>query len=88
VPRGLVGNRGAFLVAQEMEVAGELTQAEAAFRTVKSDLSLRPIYHQKTERVESHLLVCFLSLALWRSLESLHLPKGSKLIQNVVEKIA
>ena len=125
----------------------QLTQAEAAFRTVKSDLGLRPIYHQKTERVEAHLLVCFLSLALWRSLEmwmrskglgssarklvaafstvrsmdvtvpvkraertitlrlrtvakpdpdvalllahlGLHLPKGSKLIQNVAEKIA
>mgnify|MGYP000129694268 CR=1 FL=1 len=125
----------------------QLTQAEAAFRTAKSDLGLRPIYHQKTDRVEAHLLVCFLSLALWRSLEmwmrskglgssarklvaafstirsmdvtvpvkraervvtlrlrtvakpdtdvalllahlGLHLPKGSKLVQNVVEKIA
>lgn len=124
----------------------QLVQAEAAFRTAKSDIGLRPIYHQKTERVEAHLLVCFLSLALWRSLEmwmrtkglgasarklvqavssvrsvdvtvpvqradteytlrlrtvvkpdpdvslllahlNLHLPKGSKLIQNVVEKI-
>jgi transposase len=125
----------------------QLTQAEAAFRTAKSDLGLRPIYHQKTDRVEAHLLICFLSLALWRSLElwmlgkdlgssarklvaafstirsmdvtvpvkraervhtlrlrtvakpdpdvalllahlGLHLPKGSKLVQNVVEKIA
>jgi transposase len=125
----------------------QLTQAEAAFRTAKSDIGLRPIYHQKTERVEAHLLICFLSLALWRSLEmwmqskglgcsarklvsafstirsmdvtvpvkrqqqkltlrlrtvakpdpdvaillahlGLHLPKGSKLVQNVVEKIA
>jgi transposase len=47
----------------------QLTQAEAAFRTAKSDLGLRPIYHQKTDRVEAHLLICFLSLALWRSLE-------------------
>jgi len=47
----------------------QLTQAEAAFRTAKSDLGLRPIYHHKTERVEAHLLVCFLSLAMWRSLE-------------------
>ncbi len=123
----------------------QLTQAEAAFRTAKSDLGLRPIYHQKTERVEAHLLVCFLSLSLWHSLEmwmrskglgssarkllsacatirsmdvtvpikraervvtlrlrtaakpdpdvalllahlGIHLPKGSKLVQNVVEK--
>ena len=47
----------------------QLTQAEAAFRTAKSDLGLRPIYHQKTERVEAHILVCFLALALWRTLE-------------------
>jgi transposase len=54
----------------------QLTQAEAAFRTAKSDLGLRPIYHQKTERVEAHLLVCFLSLALWRSLEMWMRAKG------------
>lgn len=47
----------------------QLSQAEAAFRTAKSDLSLRPIYHQKTERVQAHILVCFLALALWRTLE-------------------
>ena len=54
----------------------QLTQAEAAFRTAKSDIGLRPVYHQKTERVEAHLLVCFLSLALWRSLEMWMLGKG------------
>lgn len=47
----------------------QLTQAEDAFRISKSDLSLRPIFHQKTERVQAHILVCFLSLALWRTLE-------------------
>jgi transposase len=54
----------------------QLTQAEAAFRTSKSDIGLRPIYHQKSERVESHLLVCFLSLAMWRSLEMWMQSKG------------
>ena len=54
----------------------QLTQAEAAFRTAKSDLGLRPVYHRKTDRVEAHLLVCFLSLALWRSLEMWMLGKG------------
>ena len=47
----------------------QLTQAEDAFRISKSDLNLRPVFHQKTERVEAHILVCFLSLALWRTLE-------------------
>jgi transposase len=54
----------------------QLTQAEAAFRTAKSDIGLRPLYHQKTQRVEAHLLICFLSLALWRSLEMWMLGKG------------
>ena len=54
----------------------QLTQAEAAFRTAKSDIGLRPVYHRKTERVEAHLLVCFLSLALWRSLEMWMQSKG------------
>jgi transposase len=54
----------------------QFTEAEAAFRTAKSDIGLRPIYHQKTERVKAHLLVCFLSLALWRSLEMWMRSKG------------
>jgi len=54
----------------------QLTQAEAAFRTGKSDLSLRPVFHQKTERVQAHLLVSFLSLALWRVLEQWMHAKG------------
>lgn len=54
----------------------QLTQAEAAFRTAKSDLKLRPIHHRKTERVEAHILVCFLALALWRVLEQWMKGKG------------
>jgi hypothetical protein len=54
----------------------QLTQAEAAFRTGKSDLHLRPVFHQTTERVEAHILVSFLSLALWRALEQWMAAKG------------
>jgi hypothetical protein len=54
----------------------QLTQADAAFRTAKSDIGLRPVNHRKTERVEAHPLVCFLSLALWRSLEMRMEGKG------------
>lgn len=54
----------------------QLTQAEAAFRTAKSDLGLRPIYHRKQDRVGAHLLVCFLALALWRTLEQWMQGKG------------
>jgi hypothetical protein len=54
----------------------QLTQAEAAFRTGKSDLHLRPVFPQTTERVEAHILVSFLSLALWRALEQWMAAKG------------
>lgn len=46
-----------------------LTEVEDAFRTGKSDLGLRPVYHQLETRVQAHLLVCFIALAMWRSLE-------------------
>ena len=54
----------------------QLTQAEAAFRSAKSDIGMRPVYHQNPERVEAHLLVCFLSLAMWRTLEMWMKGKG------------
>jgi transposase len=54
----------------------QLSQAEAAFRTAKSDLRLRPLFHHKEERVQAHILVCFLSLALWRVLEMWMKGKG------------
>jgi transposase len=54
----------------------QLTQAEAAFRSAKSDLNLRPVFHQKAHRVQAHVLVCFLALALWRTLEQWMHAKG------------
>lgn len=54
----------------------QLSQAEDAFRISKSDLHLRPVFHHKTQRVEAHILVCFLSLALWRTLEMWMRGKG------------
>ena len=45
-----------------------LTDVEAAFRIQKSDLVLRPIWHQKQERVQAHILVCFLAFVLWKCL--------------------
>jgi hypothetical protein len=47
----------------------QLTDAENAFRLQKSDLRLRPIWHQKTKRVEAHILVCFLAYLLYKTLE-------------------
>jgi len=48
----------------------QLTQIEAAFKTMKSDLGLRPIYHQLGHRVEAHILVAFLAYCLLVTLKN------------------
>jgi len=47
----------------------QLTQAESAFRAQKSELSLRPIWHQWEHRVQAHILFSFLAYAMWKTLE-------------------
>jgi len=47
----------------------QITQAEAAFRIQKEQLNVRPIWHQREDRVQAHILVCFLAFVLWKSLE-------------------
>jgi transposase len=47
----------------------QLTQAEAAFRIQKDQLKVRPIWHQRPDRVEAHIMVCFLAFVLWKTLE-------------------
>jgi transposase len=47
----------------------QLTQAEAAFRIHKDQLHVRPIWHQRADRVLAHILVCFLAFVLWKTLE-------------------
>jgi transposase len=48
----------------------QLTEAENAFHIQKSDLEIRPVWHQKAERVQAHILVCFLAYVLWKTLEA------------------
>jgi hypothetical protein len=59
----------------------QLQQAEAAFRTCKTDLGLRPIFRPKVERVEAHILVSVLSLV------GLELPRLPRKIENEVPRI-
>ena len=47
----------------------QLYEVERAFRTLKSTLSLRPVYHSKDERIRSHMLLCWLALLLVRMAE-------------------
>lgn len=46
----------------------QLTDAEWAFRVTKDELKIRPIWHQKPERVQAHILVCFLAYVMWKAL--------------------
>jgi transposase len=46
----------------------QLTDAEWAFRIHKDELCIRPIWHHKSERVQAHILVCFLAYVLWKTL--------------------
>ena len=46
----------------------QLTEAEWAFRIAKDELEIRPIWHQKEDRVKAHILVCFLAYAMWKTL--------------------
>ena len=47
----------------------QLTEAEASFRVLKSELAIRPLFHQKEPRVRAHVLVAFLGYALWVTLK-------------------
>ena len=47
----------------------QLTEVEDSFRTEKHDLGMRPIFHRKKYRTQAHILVCFLALTMWRTLQ-------------------
>lgn len=49
----------------------QLTEVEAAFRALKSELSIRPLFHQLERRVKAHVLVAFLGYAMWVTLKHL-----------------
>jgi len=54
----------------------QLTEAEAAFCIHKSDLKIRPIWHQKEDRVLAHIFVCFLAYVVWKTLGQLCAKAG------------
>ena len=66
----------------------QLTEVEAAFRTLKSELAIRPLFHQLERRVKAHVLVAFLGCALLVTLK--HLRRDSdyspaKVLKRLVE---
>ena len=56
----------------------QLTEVEAAFRALKSELLIRPLFHQLERRVKAHVMVAFLGYALWVTLKHLLLRKQSE----------
>ena len=66
-----------------------LSEIEAAFKSLKSDLRLRPIYHQLEERVEAHIFVAFLALCLHATLRGKLRPLAPGLTPRaVLDKLA
>jgi transposase len=55
----------------------QLAQAEEAFRSMKSHLLLRPMWHHFAERIQAHIFVCVLAYALWKSLQHLLARAGA-----------
>jgi transposase len=54
----------------------QLSLAEKAFQLSKSDLGMRPVFHHEEHRVHAHIFVCFLALAMYKSLELWMASKG------------
>jgi len=48
----------------------QLTQIEAVFRSLKSELGIRPIYHQKEDRIDAHIFIAFLAYCLQVALKN------------------
>ncbi len=83
----LEAREGAYLLRTNLTVNGaadlwkkymQLTEVEAAFRTLKSELAIRPLFHQLEKRVKAHVLVAFLGYALQVTLKNLLKRCGSE----------
>jgi len=67
----------------------QLTDVEAVFRTGKSDLKIRPIWHQLEHRVQGHILFSFLAYALWKTLQIWMEQSGlGRGVRTVIEECA
>jgi len=65
-------------LAKLWDIYRQLTEAEAAFRAIRSERMVRPIWHHKEKRAQAHILVAFLGYALWVTLK--HSLKGSNFL--------
>jgi transposase len=79
----LRSNQAGWTAEQFWETYMQLTAVERAFRVLKSELLLRPIWHHYSGRTQAHVFVCVLAYALWKTLD--HLAKQAGL-QTLIHK--
>jgi transposase len=79
----LRSNQDGWTAEEFWETYTQLTTVERAFRVLKSELQLRPIWHHYSGRTQAHVFVCVLAYALWKTLD--HLVKQSGL-QTLIHK--
>jgi hypothetical protein len=65
--------------AQLWQTYVQLTEAEAAFRTIKGEIKVRPIWHKIPHRVEAHIMIAFLGYAMHVCLKKLAAAKAPSL---------
>ena len=76
-------NQGGWTAEEFWETYIQLTVVERAFRVLKSELLLRPVWHHYSGRTQAHVMVCVLAYALWKTLD--HLAKQAGL-ETVIRK--
>ena len=72
----LRSNQGGWSAQEFWETYIQLTVVEHAFRVLKGQLLLRPVWHHYSGRVEAHVMVCVLAYALWKTLDHLARQAG------------
>jgi hypothetical protein len=77
----LRSNQSGWSSTEFWETYMQLTVVERAFRVLKSELLLRPIWHHYSGRTEAHVFICVLAYALWKTLD--HLAKQAGLMTEI-----
>jgi transposase len=77
----LRSNQGGWSAQEFWETYIQLTVVEHAFRVLKSELHLRPVWHHYSGRTQAHIMVCVLAYALWKTLD--HLAKRAGLMTQI-----
>jgi len=77
----LRSNQSGWTATEFWETYMQLATVERAFRVLKSELLLRPIWHHYSGRTQAHVFICVLAYALWKTLD--HLAKRAGLLTEI-----